>query len=113
MAPPPGSAHLNFTLGGLVLAGGALGYAKKRSLASLGAGLAFGGLLIGSGVLITKNESFRGHALATGVTGIMAAAMTQRYFSTRKFMPAGVVAVLGAAGCAYNARKALEWWPDE
>ena len=113
MAPPPGSAHLNFTLGGIVLVGGAMGYAKKRSVPSLAAGLTFGGLLIGSGILISKNESFQGHALATGVTGIMSAAMAQRYMASKKFMPAGMVATLGAAGFAYNVKKALEWWPEE
>ena len=113
MAPPPGSAHLNFTLGGIVLAGGAMGYAKTRRIPSLAAGLTFGGLLVGSGVLIGKNESFKGHALASGVTGIMSVAMAQRFLSTKKFMPAGLVATLGAAGFAYNVKKALEWWPYE
>mmetsp|Transcript_6558 Transcript_6558/g.15950 ORF Transcript_6558/g.15950 Transcript_6558/m.15950 type:complete len:114 (-) Transcript_6558:2278-2619(-) len=113
MAPPPGSAHLNFTLGGIVLAGGAMGYVKKRSVPSLAAGITFGGLLVGSGILISKNESFKGHALASGATGIMSVAMAQRFFATKKFMPAGMVATLGAAGFAYNAKKAIEWWPDE
>ena len=90
-----------------------MGYAKKRSVPSLAAGLTFGGLLIGSGILISKNESFQGHALATGVTGIMSAAMAQRYMASKKFMPAGMVATLGAAGFAYNVKKALEWWPEE
>lgn len=109
---PPGSAHINFTLGGLAIAGGAMGFAKKRSTPSLIAGVACGSLLVGSGVLISKNESFRGHALASGVNGIMAAAMAKRYASSRKFMPAGLVAVLGSVGFAYNVRKTLEWWPE-
>eukprot|EP00535_Pseudo-nitzschia_heimii_P004199 CAMPEP_0197186896 /NCGR_PEP_ID=MMETSP1423-20130617/14817_1 /TAXON_ID=476441 /ORGANISM="Pseudo-nitzschia heimii, Strain UNC1101" /LENGTH=112 /DNA_ID=CAMNT_0042638329 /DNA_START=20 /DNA_END=358 /DNA_ORIENTATION=+ len=110
---PPGSAHLNFTLGGLAILGGAMGFAKKRSVPSLAAGATCGSLLIGSGLLISKNESFQGHALATGVTGVMAAAMAKRFSTTWKFMPAGLVATLGAMGCAYNAQKALEWWPDD
>jgi uncharacterized membrane protein (UPF0136 family) len=110
---PPGSAHLNFSLGGLVAVGGAVGYFKKGSVPSLAAGLAFGGLLIGSGVLITKGKSFQGHALASGVTGLMTLAMGQRFLSTGKFMPAGVVASLGAVGLAYNINKAIEWMPDK
>lgn len=110
---PPGSAHLNFTLGALVAAGGAMGYAKKGSVPSLVAGLTFGGLLIGSGVLISKNEAFQGHALASGTSGVMALAMGKRFVSTGKFMPAGLVATLGAAGLAYNVKKALEWMPDK
>ena len=110
---PPGSAHLNFTLGGLVMIGGVMGYVKKKSVMSAAAGLTFGGLLIGSGVLISQGESYKGHALATGATGVMTLAMGQRFLSTGKFMPAGMVAALGAAGLAYNLQKTLEWMPDK
>ena len=114
---PPGSAHLNFTLGGFAMAAGAWGFAKKRSAPSLVAGMACGSLLVGSGVLISKNESLQGHGLAAGVTGIVTAAMVKRSFFTSttqtfKFMPAGMIATIGAAGCAYNVKKTLEWWPD-
>jgi uncharacterized membrane protein (UPF0136 family) len=80
--PPPGSAHPVFTLGALTLLGGTVGYVRKGSTASLIAGLGFGGLLIG-----------------------------QRYLKTGKFMPAGLVAVLGAGSCAFNVMKAMEWKP--
>jgi uncharacterized membrane protein (UPF0136 family) len=112
MSPPTGSSHLNFSLGGLVMVGGAIGYAKKGSIPSLVAGLTFGGLLIGSGVLINKGESFQGHALASGVTGLMTIAMAQRFMSSGKFMPSGAVAALGAVGLAYNLKKAIEWMPE-
>jgi uncharacterized membrane protein (UPF0136 family) len=110
---PPGSAHLNFSLGGLVMLGGAMGYFKKGSTVSLAAGLGFGGLLVGSGVLIAQGESYQGHVLASGVTGAMTLAMGSRFLSTGKFMPAGMVATLGVLGCAYNVKKALEWMPEE
>jgi uncharacterized membrane protein (UPF0136 family) len=113
MANTPGSAHLNFTMGGLVALGGAFGYMRKGSTMSLLAGATFGGLLIGSGVLITQGESFQGHALASGCTGIMTLAMGQRFLSTGKFMPAGMVASVGAIGLAYNVKKAIEWMPDK
>jgi hypothetical protein len=61
---PPGSAHLNFSLGGLVMLGDTMGYFKKDSTMSLVAGLGFGGLLVGSGILITQGESYQGHVLA-------------------------------------------------
>lgn len=112
-SPPPGSAHLNFTLGGLVAMGGAMGYFKKGSTMSLVAGLSFGSLLIGSGILITKGENYKGHALASGVTGLMTIAMGQRFLSSGKFMPAGMVTTLGAIGLAYNVQKALEWMPEK
>jgi uncharacterized membrane protein (UPF0136 family) len=110
--PQPGSVHLNSTLGALTAIGGAMGYFKKGSVPSLMAGSICGALLIGSGVLITKNEPFQGHALASGVTGFMTISMGQRYISTGKFMPAGVVATLGAAGLAYNVRKTIELFPE-
>ena len=90
-----------------------MGYVKKKSVMSAAAGLTFGGLLIGSGVLISQGESYKGHALATGATGVMTLAMGQRFLSTGKFMPAGMVAALGAAGMAYNLQKTLEWMPDK
>ena len=110
---PPGSAHLNFTLGGLCAIGGVVGYAKKKSTPSLAAGLAFGGLLVGSGVLISRNEAFEGHALASGTTGAMVLATGRRFASTGRFVPAGMVAALGAVGFAYNVKKTLEWMPDK
>uniref|UniRef100_A0A7S2VBD1 Transmembrane protein 14C n=1 Tax=Entomoneis paludosa TaxID=265537 RepID=A0A7S2VBD1_9STRA len=110
MSKIPGSAHLNLSLGGLIMVGGAMGYIKKRSTASLVAGFGVGSLLIGSSYLIAKTDKqFEAHALATATTGVLALAMGQRYLGGAKFMPAGMVAILGAAGCAYNASKALEW----
>jgi hypothetical protein len=35
-----------------------------------------------------------------------------QFFSTHKFMPAGMVATIGAARFAYNVKNTLEWWPD-
>eukprot|EP00523_Entomoneis_sp_CCMP467_P007091 CAMPEP_0168741220 /NCGR_PEP_ID=MMETSP0724-20121128/12393_1 /TAXON_ID=265536 /ORGANISM="Amphiprora sp., Strain CCMP467" /LENGTH=116 /DNA_ID=CAMNT_0008788701 /DNA_START=48 /DNA_END=398 /DNA_ORIENTATION=- len=114
MSKIPGSAHLNISLGGLVMVGGAIGYFKKGSKASLIAGLGIGSLLLGSSYLIAKTDKqFEGHALATASTGVMALAMGQRYLGGAKFMPAGMVAILGAAGCAYNLSKVLEWAPSK
>lgn len=69
-----------------------------------------GSLYFGSGYLIAKSDSvYEGHLLGAVTSGVMAAAMGQRYLKTGKMMPAGMVAVLGAAACAYNAQKAREW----
>jgi len=114
MSKIPGSAHLNLSLGGAVILGGAAGYLRKGSKASLISGVALGSLLLGSGYLIAKTDNvYEGHALATGTTGVMALAMGQRYFSTGKFMPAGLVAIVGAVACAYNLNKAIEWAPTK
>ena len=112
LTPLPGPVHLNSALGALTATGGAMGYFKKGSVPSLMAGSICGTLLIGSGVLITKNEPFQGHALASGVIGFMTISMGQRFISTGKFMPAGLVATIGSAGLAYNIRKTVELMPE-
>ena len=103
---------MNFTMGGLVIVGGVAGYLRRGSKISLVAGLTFGSLLLGSGYWICKDRMHEGHLLAAGTSGVMALGMGHRFLSTQKVMPAGLVAVLGAACCAYNAKKAIEWAPD-
>ena len=106
---PPGSAHPAFGLGALTIIGGAVGYMKKGSKASLGAGVVCGSLLIGSGVLISGENQYEGHLLASGTSSLMTLGMGSRFVKSGKFMPAGLVAVLGAVSCAYHAKKTMEW----
>ena len=109
----PGSAHPNLGLGVLTIAGGAFGYARKGSTASLVAGVGLGSLLLTSGYLISTRETpFEGHVLASLTSGVMAVAMGQRYMATGKLMPAGLVAGLGVAALAFNVNKAMEWAPS-
>jgi uncharacterized membrane protein (UPF0136 family) len=108
----PGSAHLNLSLGGLVIVGGCIGYFRKGSRMSLIAGVSLGSLLLGSGYMIAKTDYvYEGHVLASTTSGIMSIAMGQRYLQTMKFMPSGMVATLGTLACAYNVMKAMEWAP--
>lgn len=112
MSQIPGSAHINLSLGGLVMAGGLVGYLKKGSHISLVSGITVGSLLLGSGYLIAKTEHvYEGHVLATTTSSVLALAMGHRFVTTSKFMPAGFMAVLGAAACAYNFHKSREWAP--
>ena len=106
---PPGSAHPAFGLGALTILGGAAGYFRKGSKASLAAGTLFGGLLIGSGVLISGDNQYEGHLLASGTSSLMALGMGSRYIKSGKIMPAGIVAALGVLSCPYHAKKTLEW----
>lgn len=109
----PGSAHANLGLGSLVIAGGVVGYVRKGSKMSLLAGVTFGSILLGSGYMIAKTDNvYEGHLLAAGTSGLMAAAMGQRYMASGKFMPSGMVAALGVIACAYNIQKAREWAPS-
>lgn len=108
---PPGSAHPVFSLGLLTIIGGAAGYARKGSKASLIAGVGFGGLLIGSGVLISGEHQYEGHVLASATSGMMGLGMGHRFLKSGKFMPSGLVAALGAGSAAFNVMKAVEWKP--
>jgi uncharacterized membrane protein (UPF0136 family) len=111
MSNIPGGAHLNLTVGALTIIGGAVGYIRRGSKASLAAGLSMGGLLLGSGYLIAYSDDkvYHGFLLGATASGAMSAAMGHRYLKTSKMMPAGIVAIVGATTCAYNLRKALEW----
>mmetsp|Transcript_12083 Transcript_12083/g.15085 ORF Transcript_12083/g.15085 Transcript_12083/m.15085 type:complete len:111 (-) Transcript_12083:280-612(-) len=105
----PGSAHPCFSLGGLLILGGTAGYFKKGSRASLGAGIVTGGLLIGSGAMICKDSQFEGHSLAAGTSAVLAGGMGHRFLKGGKFMPAGLIAAVGAVSAAFHVKKALEW----
>mmetsp|Transcript_10800 Transcript_10800/g.14016 ORF Transcript_10800/g.14016 Transcript_10800/m.14016 type:complete len:112 (+) Transcript_10800:62-397(+) len=109
MERPPGSAHMAFGVGGLVLAGGLMGYLKKGSKASLIASGGTAALLFASGVIVTKGYDFEGHALAFGTSSLLAVGMGMRSFKSGKFMPAGLVATIGVVSAAYQAKKTLEW----
>mmetsp|Transcript_27061 Transcript_27061/g.39985 ORF Transcript_27061/g.39985 Transcript_27061/m.39985 type:complete len:116 (-) Transcript_27061:49-396(-) len=113
MSKIPGSAHLNFSFGGLAILGGAAGYFRKGSTVSLIAGLTCGSLLLGSGYMICNDREHHGHMLAAGTSGFMAIGMGQRFLKTSKFMPAGLVASLSVAAAAYNFKKGREWAPSK
>lgn len=80
---------------------------------SLVAGVTCGSLLLTSGYLITKHDPYQGHVLATVTSSVLAVAMGQRFVATGKFMPAGLVAGVGAVAMAYNMNKAMEWAPSK
>ena len=51
--------YLGFAFGAVVAAGGAMGYVKKRSVPSLVAGLAFGGLAMAGAYHVRNNDSIQ------------------------------------------------------
>ena len=106
---PTGGSHVNLTCGALVAVGGMMGYVKKKSVPSFVAGVGLGGVLIASGLLISTGNEYRGYTIGSGAGMVMAAGMGARFMSTRKFMPAGAVALLGTVTTAYNVAKAIEW----
>lgn len=84
-----------FTLiyGVAVAAGGIAGYAKAGSVASLAAGLTFGGLAILGAYLVSIDQSW-GHGVVIGVAGTLTFVMGKKFLSSGKVMPAGVVTLL-------------------
>ena len=90
------TAIIVWAYGALVLAGGAMGWAKAKSKSSLIAGVVFGVPLIIFGYGIHQ-----GHAsdvrVAAAIAGLLAILMGVRFAKTKKFMPAGFVAILSVA----------------
>lgn len=105
---------MNMTMGGLVILGGAMGFARKGSKASLIAGLAVGSAFMGSAYMIAKTDNiYEAHLLGSGAGGVLALGMGRRFLSSGKFMPAGLVSGIGIVACAYNVKKAMEWAPSK
>ena len=90
------TAIIVWVYGALVLAGGAMGWAKAKSKPSLISGVVFGAALISLGYRI-----YQGHAsdvqVAAVIAGLLAIIMGVRFAKTKKLMPAGLVAILSVA----------------
>ncbi|XP_061777914.1 transmembrane protein 14C [Nerophis ophidion] len=74
----------------LVASGGVIGYVKAGSVPSLAAGLLFGGLA-GVGAYQVSNDP-RNVWLSLATSGTLTGIMGKRFYGSRKFMPAGLVA---------------------
>ena len=87
------TAILVWIYGLLILGGGVMGYAVARSKASLISGIGFGLLLLVSGFGVWKGAA--GSLLAATVIAVLLVVIfAVRYIKTRKFMPAGMLAIL-------------------
>ncbi|XP_029979722.1 transmembrane protein 14C isoform X2 [Sphaeramia orbicularis] len=74
----------------LVASGGVAGYVKAGSVPSLAAGLLFGGLAGFGAYQISNDPNNIWVSLAT--SGTLSAVMGKRFYGSRKFMPAGLMA---------------------
>ncbi|KAM9774684.1 transmembrane protein 14C [Syngnathus typhle] len=74
----------------LVASGGVMGYVKAGSVPSLAAGLLFGGLAGVGAYQISNDPSNVWLSLAT--SGALTGVMGKRFYGSRKFMPAGLMA---------------------
>src|SRR3712207_1385485 len=78
----------------LALIGGIIGYGKANSKVSLISGTISGLLLIIAAFVQFQGQSW-GLTLASVVTAVLVITFGVRLAKTRKFMPAGVMAILG------------------
>ncbi|XP_068615781.1 transmembrane protein 14C-like isoform X1 [Brachionichthys hirsutus] len=90
MCPNMSVDWLGYGYAGLVASGGVVGYAKAGSVPSLAAGLVFGGLA-GCGAYQVSNDP-QNVWVSLATSGSLAAVMGKRFYSSRKFMPAGLIA---------------------
>ncbi|XP_034428630.1 transmembrane protein 14C isoform X1 [Hippoglossus hippoglossus] len=74
----------------LVASGGVIGYVKAGSVPSLAAGLLFGGLSGFGAYQISNDPKNIWVSLAT--SGALTGVMGKRFYGSRKFMPAGLMA---------------------
>lgn len=83
-----------FAYGILAIVGGIIGYVQARSQVSLLSGGVSGLLLILSAYFHLQGQSW-GLTLAAGVTLVLVVVFAVRFAKTRKFMPAGLMIILG------------------
>ncbi|XP_066272902.1 transmembrane protein 14C-like isoform X2 [Branchiostoma lanceolatum] len=89
----------------VVAVGGILGYVRKGSTMSLGAGLVFGGLM-GVGAYQTSVNP-NNYMLSLATSGVLTAVMGSRFINSGKFMPAGLVAGLSLLMVARFGYRAI------
>lgn len=104
-----GSAHASFAVGGVVVTGGLYAYFAKKSLPSLYGSLLVGGSIIAGGLFIQNGNDFAGHSISAVASAGLTAVGINRYISTKSFMPAGPLILLGMISTAYNSKKASDW----
>jgi uncharacterized membrane protein (UPF0136 family) len=104
---PPGVSHPAFGLAALCALGGGVGLVRGSKV-SLVAGLIFGGAFAFAGQTISEGRAADGYKLAMATSSVLSGAMMFRWISTRKVMPAGALALVGAAGAALYYDKLLE-----
>jgi uncharacterized membrane protein (UPF0136 family) len=80
--------------GAVVLIGGVMGWIKARSKPSLISGVVLGGALIFTGFFINRPA---GLWTALALTAVLTILMGGRFIRSKKFMPAGMIALLSLA----------------
>jgi uncharacterized membrane protein (UPF0136 family) len=92
-----------FAFGVLAIAGGALGYVKAKSKASLIAGGSSGVLLLVAGGLVGTENAVAGLVLGSLVSLGLLGRFAPAFRKTKKVMPAGVMAALALGAVVLTA----------
>eukprot|EP01027_Heterolobosea_sp_BB2_P006927 GEZU01010373.1.p2 GENE.GEZU01010373.1~~GEZU01010373.1.p2 ORF type:complete len:121 (-),score=30.93 GEZU01010373.1:71-403(-) len=87
-------SYLTYGFAAMVAVGGIVGFVKRGSFVSMGAGLTFGAILFYAGQLIASRNPAAGYKLSLAANSILGLAMGARFMNSGKFMPAGLVAGL-------------------
>ncbi|MBD1832654.1 hypothetical protein H6F61_08065 [Cyanobacteria bacterium FACHB-472] len=90
----------------LAIIGGIIGYSQAQSKVSLISGIVSGLLLILGGVMQLQGQAW-GLILATVVTAVLVIVFAIRLAKTRKFMPAGLMSVLGLVTLAVMIQQLI------
>lgn len=101
---PPGSAHMALSLAGLCAVGGAIGL-SRGSKASAMAGSILAAAFGASAYTIQEGHVVQGYSAAMYTSSLLSGAMFFRFVKTRKVMPAGALAAVGAGAVAYYSLK--------
>lgn len=92
-----------FIFGALTIAGGVVGFLKAGSNASLIAGGVSGIVILLAGYLIAIGKVQPGLILGIVVSIALAGRFVPAFLATHKFMPAGMMAILGVIGVILTA----------
>lgn len=87
-----------FFFGALTIGGGVMGFVKAKSRASLLAGGALGALLLACGYLMGAGHLRLGLLIGGALSIVLAGRFVPGFLKSRKFMPAGLMAVLSLGG---------------
>jgi len=87
-----------FVFGAITIAGGVIGFVKAKSRASLIAGSISGAALIAAGALVGSANNTMALGLGFIVSLALAGRFGNAYRTTKKLMPAGLIAALSIGG---------------
>lgn len=87
-----------------------MGFARRKSMPSLIAGVTFGTGYLASAYLINKGDGVEGHGISLLLSSTLTGVMGLRFSRTGKFMPAGLIAGIGAVSAVYSLKKVNDWW---